>query len=433
MTTTGRADTLTTWLHEAGARTHELVRDRDDTQMLGAKLDIVNPLLWEIGHVGWFYEYFCLRGRGMRPSIRSDADELYNSMAVAHDTRWDLCLPSRSDTMGYLEGVRERVARTLVGTPTDDALYFACLGVFHEDMHAEAFTYTHQTHGWPFPRLGSHGSAPDPGEAGPWPGDAHVAGGTYRLGAEPGFDPFVFDNEKWAHALEVAPFSIAKAPVTQAELARFADAGGYRDRALWTDDGWEWRIANEIDAPAYWRRDGKGWLVRRFDRWVPVAPHQPACHVSHHEALAYCAFAGRRLPTEAEWELAAAGVPSRGTARSVKRRFPWGDDPPDASRARLDWRGAGPCDVAAYPDGDSACGCRQMIGNVWEWTASDFLPYPGFEVDPYEDYSRPWFGTRKVLRGGCWATRGRLLRNTWRNYFTPERRDIYAGFRTCAL
>ena len=156
-------------------------------------------------------------------------------------------------------------------------------------------------------------------------------------------------------------------------------------------------------------------------------------HVNWHEVLAFCRWAGRRLPTEAEWECAASGEPSSYGGLSVsKRRFPWGDDPPDASRAHLDLVSDGCFPVSDCADGDSAFGCRQMIGNVWEWTASDFLPYPGFVADPYKEYSEPWFGTHKVLRGGCFATRARLLRNTWRSFYTPERRDVLAGFRTCA-
>ncbi|HEX9443177.1 MAG TPA: SUMF1/EgtB/PvdO family nonheme iron enzyme, partial [Candidatus Binatia bacterium] len=142
----------------------------------------------------------------------------------------------------------------------------------------------------------------------------------------------------------------------------------------------------------------------------------------------------RRLPTEAEWEMAAAAEPEKD-GRGIgprPRKFPWGDEPPAPGRANLDGRALGPVAAGALPRGDSAFGCRQMIGNAWEWTASDFSPYPGFAADPYKEYSEPWFGTHKVLRGGCWATRARLIHNTWRNFYTPDRRDVCAGFRTCA-
>ena len=176
----------------------------------------------------------------------------------------------------------------------------------------------------------------------------------------------------------------------------------------------------------YWQREEDGWLRRDFDRWLPLERHRPVIHVNWYEADAYCRWAGRRLPTEAEWELAACGF-------AAPVRYPWGNDFPTTRHANLDGLALGCADVGAFPEGDSPFGCRQMIGNVWEWTADDFLPYPGFVVDPYKEYSEPWFGTHKVLRGGCWATRARLLRNTWRNFYTPERRDVWAGFRTCSL
>ncbi len=233
--------------------------------------------------------------------------------------------------------------------------------------------------------------------------------------------------------MEVGPFAIARAPVTQAEFAAFVDDGGYRRRELWSEDGWAWREQARAEHPVYWRRDAGAWLRRDFDEWRALEPHRPVIHVNWYEADAYCRWAGRRLPTEAEWEAAAASDPGPGGARlsGAKRRFPWGNEPPTPRRANLDWQAMGCLDVGALPAGDSAFGCRQMIGNVWEWTSSTFLPYPGFTPDPYKEYSEPWFGTRKVLRGGCWATRSRMLRNTWRNYFTPDRRDVLAGFRTC--
>ena len=152
-------------------------------------------------------------------------------------------------------------------------------------------------------------------------------------------------------------------------------------------------------------------------------------HVSWHEAQAFCRWAGRRLPTEAEWEMAASWDP----VLLRNRRHPWGDAAPSAEHALLDARALGCADVAAFPAGDSAAGCRQMIGNAWEWTASPFEPYPGFVAGDYAAYSAPWFGTRRVLRGGSWVTRARLIRPTWRNFYEPWRRDVFAGFRTCAL
>ncbi len=426
---------LAEFVSDARERSLELVADLNDDQLLGPRLPIVNPPLWEIGHLAWFQERWVLRHAGKQRPIRADGDSLYDSSSVPHDTRWDLPLPSRRETISYLLEVRDRVLERLHGhTLSQDDVYFVLLSVFHEDMHTEAFTYTRQTLLYPAPRL-FHAAPPGQPTAlpngvvdgGALPGDVEIRGGTFLLGATPE-EPFVFDNEKWAHPVAVKPFAIARAAVTQAEFAAFADDGGYRRTALWNQGGWQWREAAGAEHPVYWQRDSDGhWLRRHFTEWVPLEPHHPVIHVNWYEAEAYCRWAGRRLPTEAEWEVAASADPTEGR----KRRFPWGDEPPTPSRANLDWRAMSCVDVGALPEGDSAFGCRQMIGNVWEWTSSDFLPYPGFLADPYEDYSQPWFGTRKVLRGGCWATRARLLRNTWRNFFTPDRRDTWTGFRTC--
>jgi len=417
-------------IRDARARSLELVEGLSNEQLIGPRLEIVNPLLWEIGHLAWFQEHWILRHLDGREPLLGNTDALYDSMNVHHDTRWDLPLPPLKATLEYMGAVLDSVAARLADgeTQANDA-YFYTLVTHHEDMHAEAFTYSRQSLEYPTPRFALAEGGPVEGrEAGPLPGDAEIPGGTFRLGAER-TGGFVFDNEKWAHPVEVAPFRIARAPVTNAEFSQFVEDGGYSNATFWSEAGWSWRLGTGLPHPVYWQPNRDGWLTRRFDRTVPLPPHQPVMHVSWHEAQAYCRWAGRRLPTEAEWEMAASGE----LTGAGKRRFPWGDYEPLPKHANLDGRAMGCLDVAALGDGDSAFGCRQMIGNVWEWTASDFLPFPGFEADPYKDYSEPWFGSRKVLRGGCWVTRSRMLRNTWRNFFTPDRNDVYAGLRTCAL
>jgi gamma-glutamyl hercynylcysteine S-oxide synthase len=326
--------------------------------------------------------------------------------------------------------VRDRVLQRLREGPLTDAdRWFVRLSVFHEDMHDEAFLYTRQTLGYPAPAFARAPAASSPAGGALRPSDAHVPGGTFRVGAT-GDEPFVFDNEKWAHEVAVAPFAIARCATSQGEFAAFADDGGYRRRDLWTDEGWAWRERAGAEAPAYWRTARLGFERRAYDRWVPLESRRAMLHVNAHEAEAFCRWAKRRLPTEAEWEVAAAAE-SAGGARARPR--PWGDASPCAEHANLDAILSGCADVDAFPAGDSAFGCRQMWGNVWEWTSTAFHPYPGFVPDSYEDYSQPWFSTHRVLRGGCFATRARLLRNTWRNFYTPDRRDVFAGFRTCAL
>jgi iron(II)-dependent oxidoreductase len=316
--------------------------------------------------------------------------------------------------------MRDVLERTCEALRDGEHRYFHELALFHEDMHGEALAYTRQTLAYPPPPWHCD---PAP-QSGPWPGDVEIPGGTLELGAKPNAPHFVFDNEKWAHPVRVEPFRIARAPVTNEEFARFVDDGGYARDELWSDAGRAWRDASDARAPSYWTKEHGEWKLRRYDAIVPLPPHRPILHVGWYEADAYCRWAHRRLPSEAEWEMAATG----GDGRT----FPWGDAPPDATRANLDARVGDPVDVSAHEAGDSPHGCRQMIGNTWEWTSTRFAPYPGFVVDPYEEYSAPWFATpHMVLRGGCWATRGRLLRNTWRNFYPPDRRDVFAGFRTC--
>ena len=427
-------------LTDARNRTLGLVGDLTDEQLVGPSMDIVNPLLWEVGHVAWFQEKWVLRHSRQEDPVRPDVDALYNSADVAHDTRWSLPLPSRRETLGYMQEVLNRIIDRLgSGQPTPEQGYFHLLALFHEDMHAEAFTYTRQTLGYSPPALQLSPIDPAfPHTAGPFPGDTEVPATTFYLGATKDF-PFVFDNEKWAHAIEANSFRIARAAVTNADFAAFVEDGGYLRKEWWSESGWDWRQQAGAEHPVYWSaQPSNRWLIRRFDEFVSLKAHLPVIHINWYEAEAFCAWAGRRLPTEAEWEMAASMEPTQESssderAPGSKRWFPWGKELPGPDRSNLDGRVLGCVDVGSLPAGDSAVGCRQMIGNVWEWTANSFLPYPGFVVDPYREYSQPWFKTHKVLRGGCWATRSRLIRNTWRNFYTPDRRDVWAGFRTCSL
>jgi iron(II)-dependent oxidoreductase len=428
-------------LREARQRTLELVDDLSDEQLIGPRLRIVNPLRWEIGHVAWFQEFWILRHLGGLPAILNQGDVHYDSARVAHETRWDLPLLSRSKTLEFMKRVLERVCdlsdhRRREALDGYDEDYFLQLVLFHEQMHAEAITYTRQTLGYPPPRLAiacaGAGNVNNPDAT--VLGDACIPGGVFELGASPGAT-FAFDNELEPHTVEVAPFSISKTAVSNAEFAGFVEEGGYRRRELWGDEGWQWKQNIVAEHPVYWRRESSGrWLRREFDRWVPLEDRVAVVHVNWYEADAYCRWAGRRLPSEAEWEMAASCELSGG-GRSIsnnKRLYPWGSEPPALDRASLDWQAMGCIEVDALPAGDSAFGCRQMIGNIWEWTNTSFVAYPGFQTGPYKEYSAPWFGDHKVLRGGCWATRSRMIRSAYRNFYTPDRCDVWAGFRTCA-
>ena len=421
-------------LRDAHARTMALVAGLDDEQVMGPRLPIVNPLRWEIGHVAWFYEKFILRDLYGREPRYPPGDAIYDSIAIDHELRWDLPLLSMADTLIYIETVLDDCLHRLPdGAASEQDSYIYQFAVFHEDMHTEAYTYTRQTLGYPAPGFGN---AEPPAElgAGAYPGDAEVPGGTLYLGSEADA-PIVFDNEKWAHPVEIGPFKIAKAAVSNAEYAAFVDAGGYATREFWSDDGWAWRVAENADHPVYWQRSGEGdWGLRRFDQIIDLPPDEAIIHVNWHEANAYCAWAKRRLPTEAEWDAAALAEPDpHGGLARRKRTYPWGDAAPTAAHASLDGRRMGVVDVAAYAKGDSAFGCRQMLGNVWEWTATTFAPFAGFAADAYKEYSEPVFYETRVLRGGAWASRSRMVTGRYRNFFTPDRRDVMAGFRSCAL
>jgi iron(II)-dependent oxidoreductase len=414
---------------DARRRTLELAADLGEDELLRAPSEPsaraeLNPLGWELGHVAWFQEFWLLRDGGRRPSLLEGSDAIYDSTAIPRRRRWSLALPGRALTLEYLGEVLGRVLDAACDP------YFLALTTLHEDQHDEAISYTRRALGLsPGPGLepglaldldldlgASSGRNSERSPPGP---DVLIPGGTYRLGAPERTGRFVFDNEKWSHPIQVEPFAIGRTCVTRSEYLRFSDDRGYARRELWSEQGWRWRTAVGVTAPR---------------PALAAEPRAPIEQVSWFEADAYCRWAGRRLPTELEWEVAAAAEPGGDGALSAeKRSYPWGAAPPAPDRANLDFAAGCALDVAALPRGDSAFGCRQMLGNVWEWTASDFGPYPGFSPDPYREYSAPWFVGHKVLRGGSWATRSRLIHTGFRNFHRPGRRDLWAGFRTCAL
>lgn len=423
--------TLIEAIGDARQRTLELIAGLDSQQLIGPQIDTVNPLLWEIGHVAYFYELWILRHLDGADPLLKNADALYDSINIAHDDRWNLPLLSLDETRNYMQQVLDAVtARLRKDSVNTQDIYLTRYAIFHEDMHTEAFTYTRRSLNYPSPVFSNSVFDDAAYNAGPLDGDVEIEGGNYMLGAEESSD-FCFDNEKWQHPVKLKTFAIARAATSYLQFAEFVENGGYQKKQFWDAEGWGWLQKNQLILPSGWKKDTDGnWLIKQFDQWQAMRPFAAVIHINWHEANAWCRWAGRRLPTEAEWELAASG-----SAENINKKqiYPWGDEIPTSKHVNMNGRAMRTIDVGALPDGDSAYGCRQMLGNVWEWTADTFKPYPGFVADMYQDYSQPLFGQTKVLRGGAWTTRSRMIRNTWRNYYGPDRNDVFAGFRTCAI
>jgi iron(II)-dependent oxidoreductase len=393
----------------------------------------MSPIVWDLGHIANYEEQWSVRALDPAAAVDSWRDHMYDPVANPRPTRKHLPLPDREETLRYMREIRRRTRRQLARAsfdPSDPLLadgYVYKMIAQHEAQHTETVLQTIQLIDdlvyEPARRAEPKGAAV-PLEA----AEVIVPAGAFIMGTDD--RGFAYDNERPAHVVDLPRYRIALAPVTNGQFLAFMLDGGYRRRELWSDDGWRWLREARVEHPVQWvRLADRSWGERAFGRAAPLVLDRPVVHVSWHEASAYARWAGKRLPTEAEWEKAAAwDIETR-----VARRYPWGDMPPTDDHANLDQRTFAPAAVGAYPRGRSLFGCHQMIGDVWEWTATDFGPYPGFAAFPYREYSEVHFGKGyKVLRGGSWATRPVAIRNTFRNWDLPERRQVFAGFRCAA-
>ncbi|CAN5503297.1 ergothioneine biosynthesis protein EgtB [soil metagenome] len=439
-------------LEDARRRTLRLVEGITDEDLERVHSPLMSPLAWDLGHIAAFEDLWLVHRLGGEPMLREDLGHVYDAFETPRSDRGDLPFLRAPEARAYLEEVREHALAALRSADADaDGSTIPELVIRHEHQHQETMLQSLQ-----LARLEGYEG---PGrEEPPWsPSERHtgletvaVPAGAFPLGA--GADGFAYDNELPRHTVELAAFRIGAAPITNGTWMRFADGGGYERREWWSDEAWRWKEEYDITLPGGWTDDGREWRMGRLE---PLHPSRPVVHVSWFEADAFARAHGVRLPTEAEWEKAATW----DQRTESKRTWPWGKEPPGAAQAavrhltlgggrglpgsegsgarpaqrqhaNLDARVYGTAPVGSYPAGASPCGALAMVGDVWEWTAGELRGYPGFVAHPYPEYSEVFFGTEhKVLRGGSWASAGRVALPTFRNWDLPARRQIFAGVR----
>jgi iron(II)-dependent oxidoreductase len=415
------AEALATRLASVRSRTALLVEQLSDATLNAVHSPLMSPIAWDLGHIATFEDLWLAQSPFGRAPLREELGGVYDPAAAPRSDRGRLAFLRSEDVFAYMDDVRARVLGLLAdadlsrsGGPllADGFVYEMVLR--HEQQHTETILQTLQI--MASDRYEPPARRPLPATADRPREMTTVPAGAFEMGAPAG--GFAYDNERPAHVRDVDAFAVDRTPVTNGDFLRFIEDDGYRRAELWSPEGWRWRTAEAVEAveaPAYWRRADGAWLVRSFARWAEVDAASPVCHVSWFEADAYARWAGKRLPTEAEWERASLGAAT---------------DAP--GRANLDQLAFGCAPAGSYADGESRCGMRQAIGDVWEWTASGFEAYPGFVAFPYPEYSQDFFGGPfKVLRGGSWATQAGAVTNSFRNWDHPQRRQIFAGFR-CA-
>jgi gamma-glutamyl hercynylcysteine S-oxide synthase len=416
-------DDVVRGLERARARTLHLT-DLDEPTLVAQHDPLMSPLVWDLAHIGQQEELWLLRGGDpTRPGMLApDVDSLYDAFKHRRADRPALPLLPPVEARAYDHEVRGRVLDLLERTPEED-LFTAGMVVQHEEQHDETMLATLQLRQGPPVLIGRRDLPPGRTIAGD---RVFVGGGPFTLGVDAASEPFSLDNERPAHTVDVAPFWIGRVPVTNRQWSEFTADGGYQRSDLWSQRGWAHRIEAGLERPKYWSAEG---TRRRFGVEEAVPPDEPAQHVCYFEAEAFATWAGARLPTEVEWEKACAWDP----AAKARRAWPWGSAPPSADVANLGGAlgmALRPAPAGAYPSGASAYGAEQMIGDVWEWTSSDFTPWPGFTPMIYRQYSEPFFGgDYKVLRGGSWAVAPSVIRPSFRNWDHPIRRQIFTGLR----
>lgn len=420
-------------LTEARARTLLLVAPLSESDLRHQHDPLMSPILWDLGHIAHFEELWLTRNVS-GPIEFSEMPGLYNPFEHPRATRASLPLPSIAELLRVAADIRTDVLETLGATDmeSDNALlhggFVYNMVLQHEYQHNETILQTLQLkQGEPYraPRI-AHPRTVDGSVLARLDRMVRVESGDYPVGSDN--ISATYDNERPVHTVHLDAYDIDASPVTNGAYLAFMEDGGYSRPELWSEPGRAWLQESVASAPKFWTRDGDDWSTRSMDVTAPVSPDHPVCHVCYYEADAFARWAGKRLPMEFEWEVAASWDPSSCTSRT----FPWGNESAAPLHANLDQLTFGTAPVGAYADNVSPLGCYGMIGDVWEWTATEFHGYPGYTSFPYAEYSQAFFGTQyKVLRGGSWATRPGAVRNSFRNWDFPIRRQIFSGFR-CA-
>jgi iron(II)-dependent oxidoreductase len=410
-------------LTEARERTLALVASVSDDDLERVHSTLMSPLVWDLGHIAAFEDLWLVHRYGERPLLHDDLASVYDAFETPRSDRGDLPFLRPDEAREYLAEVRARTLDVIEERGVGDGIVHEMV-LRHEQQHGETMLQTLQLAKLPYYRLGHrNGCAALSHTTHTGLEFIEIPAGDCAIGAPA--TGFAYDNERPRHRTDVRGYLIAKTPITNGSYLTFVEGGGYQRREWWSDEGWAWKEDYDISRPGCWAADlSAEW---RLGTPTPLDPNGPVVHISWFEADAFARAHGARLPTEIEWEKAATWDQDLATGRP----FPWGDEPPDPERhANVDQLRGGTEPVDANSDGASPYGCLGMIGDVWEWTASAFGGYPGFDPYPYREYSEVFFGDRyKVLRGGSWATRARVATPAFRNWDYPERRQIFAGFR----
>ena len=437
------------------SRTMQIVAPLELEDYVIQTAEYMSPPRWHIGHTSWFFETLLQQYKTSyqvySPQFLFYFNSYYEGFGarIERPKRGTKSRPTVKETVAYRKHIDELMLEFLNGLETHpDALTIRSLvrlGLEHEMQHQELLVYD-------IKHLlcdqYSVSRQPPPAPRARVEGMAEFAGGLFWLGFEQTTNTkdqkpkaeFAFDNEKPAHQVFLQDFALDRALVTNGEFLEFMRAGGYNDYRWWFSEGWETITKEQWKAPLYWELHDREWLIRDFTglHAATEKPDEPVSHVSFYEASAYAKWAGKRLPTEAEWEKAARardGETRRGgdaeTNDNGLQTFPWGNEPVTGNRANLLENGYwNVAPVGTFPEGANAAGCHQLIGDVWEWTTSDYVPYPGFKSE-FDEYNDKWFVNQKVLRGGSFATPQLHIRSTYRNFFHAHERWMISGFR-CA-